>query len=220
MEASIISNLLLICFQPSAPSSSNPSSNHILCKRCFPNHLSQKFIWSFGLFRSLRIHHQTSFVKISFILRQFQTPQFPSLASLIQAEFEDMVFIQIVALEVSFRTKKESDQFDICSSRYLQNTETYVASAKEASIISNLLLICFHPSAPSSTIPFSNLIQCKGSFTNHLSQKDLWSTGLFPPLRIHHQTSIVEISVILCQHPSSISDPSISILHLLDTSRI
>ena len=106
-EAPIISNFLLIGFHPSAASSTNPSSNHILCKRSFTQKLSEKVIWSIGLFPSLRIHHQTSFVKTSFILRQFRTPHFLSFAYLIQAESEEMFFIRFVAPEASFPTQKK-----------------------------------------------------------------------------------------------------------------
>ena len=112
--------------------------------------------------------------KISFILRQFRTRHFPSFVSLIQAESKEMVFIQIIAPEVSFPTQKESAQSNTCSSRYLQNTKTCAADANEASIISNLFLIFLHPSAPSSTNPSSNHILHKLSFTNHLSQKFIY----------------------------------------------
>ena len=152
-EAPIISNLLLVWFHPSAPSSTNPSSNHILCKGFFTDQPSEKVIWSIKLFPSLRINHKTSFVKISFILCQFRAPHFLSFAFLIQVESEEMVFIRIVSPEVSFPTQKESAQSDTCNWRYFQNTETCTADAKEASIISNLILVCFHPSAASSTNP-------------------------------------------------------------------
>ena len=129
--------------------------------------------------------------KISFILRQFRTPHFLSFAFLIQTESEEMVFIRIISPEVIFPTQNESAQSDSCSSRYLQKTETCAADAKEAPIISNLLLIGFHPSAASSTNPSSNHIICKRSFTKKLSEKVIWSIGLFPSLRIHHQISFV-----------------------------
>ena len=131
-----------------------------------------------------------------------------------------MFFLWIVAPDVTVLTQKQSPQSDTCSSRYLQNTETCTTDTKEASIMSNLLLICFHPSAPFSTNPSSNHILCKRSFTDHFPDKVIWSFGLFPLLRIYQQTSFVKLSFILRQHPSSILDPTLLILCLLDTSRI
>ena len=60
--------------------------------------------------------YPSSFVNI---FRQFRTRHFPSFVSLIQAESKEMVFIQIIAPEVSFPTQKESAQSNTCSSRYL-----------------------------------------------------------------------------------------------------
>ena len=114
-----------------------------------------------------RIHHEDKINKN--ILCQFRTRFLPSFGSFIHFECEEMVFLRIVALEVSFPTQNESAQSDTCCSRYLPNTETYAAYAKEVSIISNLFLICLYSSAPPSTNPSSNHISCKGSFTNHLS---------------------------------------------------
>ena len=67
---------------------------------------------------------------------------------MIQAEYEEMVFIQIIAPEVIFPTQKESAQSYTCSSRYLQNIETCAADAKEATIISILLLTTLRPLLP------------------------------------------------------------------------
>ena len=126
---------------------------------------SFSYIWQ-------RIHHEYKINKN--IICQFRTRHFPSFASLIQAESKEIVFIRIVAPKVSFPTQNESAQSDTCRLRYLQNIETCASDAKEASIFSNLLLICLHPSAAPSTYHSSNHILCKGSFTNHLSQMFIW----------------------------------------------
>ena len=171
----------------------------MLRKGSFTNLLSQKVIWSWGLFHSLRIHHQTSFVNI---LHQFQIHHFPSFSSLIQAESKEIFYIRIVPRKLACQHKNNQlnltsiaqDIFEILrpvqqiQKKFLLSPIFFWSASTIRPLLPLILL---------QTISFVK--DPSPTITNHLSQKVIWSFILFPSLRIHHQTSIVKISFILCQ---------------------